>query len=275
VRALATYLLATVLTAPAATPEPATIRYGGSSTVAGTILQRGILQTFHDRTGIAVRIVDVAGSGRGLDALAAGELDVAGSGRSLTAAEKRAGLVGTLVALDALAVYVHRTNPVKDLGLAQLRNILSGRVTSWRQVGGRDVRILALTEPVRSQRATVHLVQERVLEGAAFGPGVREVELLADQLAAVAKTEGGVCLASVGYLATVEPAVRDGVRAISLDGQPPTDANIRSGAYVLARPLLLVTRGPPAGEVKAFVDFVLSREGQAVVERYFVPVAAR
>ena len=69
--------------------------------------------------------------------------------------------------------------------------------------------------------------------------------------------------------------MRDGVRAVTVDGVPPTDANIRSGSYLLSRPMLLVTRGPPEGEVKAFVDFVLSREGQAFVERYFVPVAAR
>jgi phosphate transport system substrate-binding protein len=275
VRALATYLVATVLTAPAATPAPATIRYGGATTISETILKHGVSQAFHDRTGVAVRIVDTSGTGRGLDALLAGHIDVAGAGRPLTAAEREAGLVETVIGHDCLVMYVHRTNPVKDLGRAQLRAVLSGKVTSWKQLGGREVKIVPFMQPVASRRAVVHLVQERVLGGGPFGPGLREVELLPDQLAAVAKTEGGICLASVGYLATVEPEVRDGVRAISLDGQPPTDANIRSGAYLLSRPLLLVTRGPPAGEVKRFVDFMLSREGQAVIERYYVPAAPR
>jgi phosphate transport system substrate-binding protein len=274
VRALATYLLATVLTAPAATPAPE-IRYGGGVTVAETILQRGVSQAFHDRTGITIRYVELSGTGRGLDALAAGRIDVVGAGRPLTAAERKAGLVETVIGHDGLVVYVHRTNPVKDLGREQLRDLLSGKVTSWKELGGRDVRIVPFMQPVESRRAVVHLVQERILKGGPFGPGMRELELLPDQLAAVGKTEGGVCLASVGYLATLEPEIRDGVRAISLDGQPPTDANIRSGAYLLARPLTLVTRGPPAGEVKALVDFVLSREAQAVIERYYVPVASR
>jgi phosphate transport system substrate-binding protein len=275
VRALATYLLATLHTAPAATPAPATIRYGGGVTVAETILQRGVGQAFLDRTGITIRFVELSGTGRGLDALAAGKLDVVGAGRPLTAAERKAGLVETVIGLDGLVVYVHRTNPVKDLGRQQLRDVLSGKVTSWKELGGRDVRIVPFMQPVASRRSVVHLVQDRVLEGGPFGPGVRELELIPDQLAAVGKTEGGVCLASVGYLAALEPEVRDGVRAISLDGEPPTDANIRSGAYLLSRPLTLVTRGPPAGEVKALVDFVLSREAQAVIERYYVPIAPK
>jgi phosphate transport system substrate-binding protein len=292
VRALATYLflllvLSSAATAAASAPGEAapsapprqearaTIRYGGSSTIAETILQRGIAKGFQERSGLALRIVDVAGTGRGLEALAAGTLDVSGAGRALTSAERKAGLVGTVVAHDALAVYVHRTNPVKDLTVAQLRDVLAGKVTSWKQLGGRDVQIVPLTEPAASKRATVHLVEELVMKGAAFGPGARELELIAEQLAEVSRSEGAVCVASVGYLAVVEPEVRDGVRAISLEGLPPTDANIRSGAYALARPMLLVTRGPPTPEVKSLVDFVLSREGQAVVERYLVPVASR
>ena len=267
-RSLATSLVAAVLASsgPAATPAaPAApaIRYGGSSTIAHTVLQRGILQAFRERTGVDVRIVDVAGSGRGLEALAAGQLDVAGVGRPLDAAERIAGLVGTVVAHDALAIYVHRTNPVKDLSRAQLQEVFSGKVTSWKQLGGRNAPIVPLVEPVASRRATVQLVLERVMDGLPFAPGAQELELLADQLAAVARTEGAICVASVGYLATVEPDTRDGVRAISLDGKPPTDANIRSGEYLLARPMLLVTRGAPTDGVKALVDFVLSREGQA------------
>ncbi|HEX9243797.1 MAG TPA: phosphate ABC transporter substrate-binding protein [Anaeromyxobacter sp.] len=274
-RALAIQILATVLTVPAATLARETVRYGGSSTIAHTVLERGFLDAFRARTGVAVEIVDRSGTGRGLEALAAGRLDVTGAGRPLTAAERKAGLVGTVVAHDALSVYVNRTNPIKDLTRAQLREILSGKVTSWKQLGGRDVKIVLLVEPVASQRATVHLLRELVLEGGAFAPEARELELITDQLAVVSRTEAAVCVASVAYLGSVEPDVRDGVRPISLEGKAPTDANIRSGAYLLSRPMLLVTRGSPAGAAKALVDYVLSRDGQAVVERFFVPVATR
>ncbi len=105
--------LAAVLSAPASAPAP--VRYGGSSTIAETILKRGVIESFTARTGVPVQIVDESGTGRALEALAAGKLDVSGAGRNLTSAEKRAGLVGAVIALDAITVYVHRTNPVKDL----------------------------------------------------------------------------------------------------------------------------------------------------------------
>jgi phosphate transport system substrate-binding protein len=273
VHPLAFGLLAAMLSAPPSAPAP--IRYGGSSTIAETVLKRGVMESFTARTGVPVRIVDEAGTGRGLEALLAGKLDVAGAGRPLTSAERRAGLVATVIALDAVTIYVHRTNPVKDLTREQLRDVLSGKVGSWKAVGGRDVPIVPMVEPPGSQRGTFALLREIVLEGAPIAPVARAIELIRDQLAEVARTEGGICPASVGYFATVEPEVRDGVRAVTVDGTPPTDANIRSGSYLLARPMFLVTRGAPEGDVKTLLDYVLSREGQGFVERYFVPVATR
>jgi phosphate transport system substrate-binding protein len=276
VRILASTLAAAFVgsAAPGAAPvqERAVLRYGGSSTIAQTVLQAGVGKAYEERTGVRVKILDVTGTGRGLDELAAGKLDICGVGRPLTPDERKAGLVGTPIAHDALAVYVHRTNPIRDLTRAQLRDVLSGRIQSWKQLGGRDVRIVPVVEPVASKRATIELVLERIMGGVAIAPDARQLELLTDHLAEVARTEGAVAVASVGYLAIVEPGIRDGVRPISLDGLAPTDQNIRSGAYLLARPMLLATRGSPAGEAKALLDFILSREGQAVVERYFVPV---
>jgi phosphate transport system substrate-binding protein len=274
VHTIAACLLAAFLSAPL----PGVARevfYGGSSTVAATVLRGGVARGLEERTGIKVRVVDVSGTGKGLEALAQGKLDVSGAGRPLTDAEKRAGLVGTIVGHDALAVYVNRKNPLKDLREAQLRDILTGKARSWKELGGRDVAVVPLIEPVASGRATVSLLQELVLGGEPFAPEIRELDLLRDQLAEVARSEGAICVASVGFLASLEPDVRDGVRAISLDATPPTDANIQSGAYPISRPLLLVTKGPPSGDTRALIDYVLSADGQAVVEKYLVPVAKR
>ena len=196
-------LLAAMLLAPSSAPPP--VRYGGSSTIAETVLKRGVMEAFTARTGVPLQITDEAGTGRGLEALLEGKLDVAGAGRPLTAAEKRSGLVGALVALDAITVYVHRSNPVKDLTREQLRDVLSGRVSNWKAVGGRDVPIVPMVEPPGSRRATFALLHELVLEGAPLAPGARAIELIRDQLLEVSRTEGGISLASVGYLATVEP----------------------------------------------------------------------
>jgi phosphate transport system substrate-binding protein len=258
--------------APGAAHE---VLYGGSSTVAATVLRGGVARGLEERTGIKVLVVDVSGTGKGLEALAQGKLHVCGAGRPLSDAERRSGLVGTVVGHDALAVYVNRKNPVKDLSAEQLRDILAGKTRSWKELGGHDVAIVPLIEPVESGRATVSLLRELVLGGDPFAHGIREVDLLRDQIAEVSRSEGAVCVASVGFLASVEPHVRDGVRAISLDATPPTDANIQSGAYPLSRPLLIVTKGPPSGDARALIDYVLSADGQAVVEKYLVPVAKR
>lgn len=249
----------------------AEVVYGGSSTVA-EVLQGGAASGFQAKGGAKVRIADVAGSGQGLRSLAEGKVNLAGSGRVLVAEEKRSGLLGTVIGYDGLALYVHRSNPVKDLSKEQLKDIFTGKVRSWKEVGGKDVKIVPMIEPLASKRATMRLVQELVLDGAAFMPGIRELDQLKDQVAEVARSEGAVCFASVGFLASAGGDVRGALRQVSIDGTEPSDANIRSGTYLLSRPMLLVTRGPPSGDVKAFVDYMLSKDGQAIVERYFVAV---
>ena len=143
---------------------------------------------------------------------------------------------------------------------------------SWKELGGKDVKIVAMIEPIASKRATVQLVQDLVLDGAGFAAGIREVDQLKDQVAEVARNDGGICVASIGFLSSAGAAVKGAVRAIALDSTEPSDSNIRSGAYLLSRPMLLVTKGLPTGDVKAFLEYLLSRDGQAVVEKYFVAV---
>jgi phosphate transport system substrate-binding protein len=261
--------LAALLLAPGV--ASAEVVYGGSSTVA-EVLRGGAATGFQAKGRAKLRIADAAGTGQGLRALAEGKIDLAGSGRVLDAAEKRSGLLGTVIGYDGLALYVHRSNPVTDLSRQQLKAIFTGKVRNWKEVGGRDVAIVPLVEPLASTRATVQLVRELVLEGAAFMPGIRELDQLKDQVSEVARSEGAVCFASVGFLASAGGDVRGALRQVSIDATAPSDSNIRSGAYLLSRPMLLVTRGRPSGEVKAFVEYMLSDEGQAIVERYFVAV---
>lgn len=266
-----TWLVVAALSLPALAGA-ADIQYGGSSTLAETVLQGGIVQGFQAKTGVRVQLADLSGTGKGLKALAEGKLQVVGAGRTLTADEKKAGLLGTIVGYDGLAVFVNKANPVKDLSKEQLKDLFTGKVKSWKDLGGKDVKIAPMIEPLASKRATVQAVQESILDGAPFVAGVKELESLKEQVAEVARSEGAICVASIGFLASAPPGVREGVRTIALDGTPPSDANIRSGAYLLSRPMLLVTKGLPGGDVKSFVEYVLSAEGQAVVEKYFVAV---
>jgi phosphate transport system substrate-binding protein len=267
----AKWLLVAALSTPALAGATEVL-YGGSSTLAETVLQGGVIQGFRTKSGVTVQIADVSGTGKGLKSLAEGKVHVVGAGRTLTAEEKKAGLLGTIIGYDGLAVFVNKANPVKDLSKEQLKDLFTGKVKSWKELGGKDVKIVPMVEPLASKRATVQTVQELVLDGAPFVGGIKEVDQLRDQLAEVARNEGAICLASIGFLQSAPPNVREAVKAISLDATPPTDPNIRSGAYLLSRPMLLVTKGLPGGEVKSFLDYVLSSEGQLVIEKFFVAV---
>ncbi|HEX9243796.1 MAG TPA: phosphate ABC transporter substrate-binding protein [Anaeromyxobacter sp.] len=268
---IAKWFLAAVLSVPALAGA-ADVLYGGSSTLADTVLQGGIVQGFQGKTGIKVQLADLSGTGKGLKALAEGKLHVVGAGRTLTPDEKKSGLLGTIVGYDGLAVFVNKANPVKDLSKEQLKDVFTGKVKSWKDLGGKDVKIVTQIEPLASKRATVQTVQELILDGAPFVQGIREVESLKEQLAEVSRSEGAICIASIGFLASAPPGVRDAVRTVSLDATPPSDANIRSGAYLLSRPMLLVTKGLAVGDVKSFMEYVLSKEGQVIVEKFFVAV---
>jgi phosphate transport system substrate-binding protein len=250
----------------------AQVVYGGSSTLADTVLQGGAMQGFQSKSGVKFEIADTSGTGKGLKALAEGKVNVVGAGRTLTPDERKSGLLASIVAYDGLALYVNKANGVKDLTRDQLKDVFTGKVKNWKEVGGKDAPILPIVEPLASKRATVQLVQELVMDGAPFVAGIREMEQLKEQMAEVARNPGALCIASVGFLGTAPADVKAGVHAVAIDGTEASDANIRSGAYLLSRPMLFVTKGIPAGDVKKFVDYMLSRDGQAIVEKFFVAV---
>src|SRR4051794_6730798 len=84
----------------------AEVMYGGSSTLAETVLQGGAIKGFESKTGSKLHVADVSGTGKGLKSLTEGKLNVVGAGRVLTAEEKKAGLLGTIVGYDGLALFV-------------------------------------------------------------------------------------------------------------------------------------------------------------------------
>jgi phosphate transport system substrate-binding protein len=261
-----------VLVLPGVAAAADELSYSGSSTIGMGILDTGATKAFERQSGIAFKSVDQPGSGKGIQALLDGKVTLAGASRALKAEEKRQKLLGTAVGYDAIAVFVHRNNPVKDLTKEQLKGIFTGRIKNWKEVGGKNAPIRPNTEIAGEQRATMLAFQEMAMDNAAYGSGFKEIDFPRDQIVDVAKNENSICSVSYGLLASVDADLRGKVKALTVNGIEPTDRNIQSGAYLISRPLLLVTKGLPKGSVKKFIDFMLSPEGQKIVGINFVPV---
>jgi phosphate transport system substrate-binding protein len=263
--ALAVALLATVACgekAPATPAVAAELRYDGATSISQTILADAI-PLLRARTGVALR-VDRGGSGVGLRRVLAGEVDVAGVARALTAPELAHQPYFQIIGYDALGVFVDEASPIRALTRAQVKAIFTGRATSWSSLGGKEQPVRPCTERRGSGRATLESVQAEVLDGEPYG-NFTELEDPKDCVAWVARTPGAVTVATTAFRIP-------GVRPVQVDGVEPTPPNVRSGRYLLTRPLLLVSRQQPEGALAQLFELALSPEGQALVAKAgFVP----
>jgi len=239
------------------------ITYDGATTI-GLRVMKDVQPAFEQKTGVKITSIGMSGAGKGLKAALAGQVSVAGVSRSLTSEELASKPYFQIIGYDALGVFVNDKNPVKALTKAQLKAIYTGKIKSWKDVGGAATPIVACIERLNGGRATVDLFRALVLDGDAFGP-VKEVEDALDCVKLAATDPGVVGPASMAYALT-------GARAVPLDGVKPTADDVRAGTYSLARPLLLVSKARPAGGLKQLFDFVLSAEGQAIVGKSFFAV---
>jgi len=166
----------------------------------------------------------------------------------------------TPVAMDGVAIAVHPSNPLKNLSLLQLRDIFRGRVADWPDVGGPPGEIaVASRENGSGARAKF---EETVMGGRSVT--VNAVALASEK--AVLDYVGSVTT-SIGYLSS--GYLTGTVKAISVEGVPLTLATVTERRYPLSRPLLLVTPEEPQGELRAFVAWALSNEGQTIVGKKY------
>ena len=222
------------------------------------------------------------GSGTGLSSLISGTCDIAASSRNIK--EKEITLANQKginpneikVALDGLAVVVNPANPVGKLTLDQLAGIFTGRLTNWKDVGGKDEKIVVLSREVNS--GTHVYFKEHVLRKndpnskEEFVPSalmLSSSQAIADE---VAGNSSAIGYYGMGYISAKQKPV-----AIAKDEKSEyvesTIENVVNNKYPISRPLFLYTNGTPQGLVKKFVDFVLSKEGQDIVlATDFVPI---
>ena len=271
-RTVLVLLIAALFIMPQAAMAKDVLSYSGSSTIGMSILEAGAVEAFKAKTGITFKSIDQPGSGKGIKALIDGKVTLGGASRPLKAAEKKERILGHVIGYDAIAVFVHKSNPVTNLTKAQLKGIFTGKIKNWKEVGGKDEPITANTEILGEKRATMLEFQKLVMDKAPYGKGFKEIDFPRDQIVYLSKDPNSICTVSLGLLAACPADVRKKVKAVSVNGVQPTDRNIRSGAYLISRPLNLATKGLPKGKVKKFITFMLSKEGQKIVAINFVPV---
>jgi phosphate transport system substrate-binding protein len=210
------------------------------------------------------------GSGTGISALINGTTDVCESSRAMKDSEKKqlsektgAPPVEIPVAKDGVSVYVHESNPIAELTMAQLKAIFTGKVTSWKELGGSDAKIIPYSR--ENSSGTYVFFKEHVLENADFTPRAQAMPGTAAVVNAVTKEKFGIGYGGAAYSKGIK--VLKVKKEAATPAVAPSDATIRDGSYPLSRPLFFYVRAKPSAEIKAFTEWVLSPEGQGVVTK--------
>ncbi|GEN08060.1 phosphate ABC transporter substrate-binding protein, PhoT family [Myxococcus fulvus] len=246
--------------------------HAGNVTVKGSdtmvILGQRWAEEFMKKTPATKVQVTGGGSGVGLAALQNGTTEIAMSSREIKDAEKqklraRYNTTGQEipVAKDGVTFYVNEGNPVTALTMEQLRGIYVGDVTNWKQVGGPDAPIIIYSR--ENSSGTYVFVKDHVLDGEDYAASAQTLPGTAAVVNAVSKEKNSIGYGGSAYAKGIkELKIKKGNEEIA-----PSAENIKTGKYPLSRDLYFYLRNKPAGEAKAFIDFALSPEGQAVVTK--------
>ncbi|MCA9875030.1 MAG: substrate-binding domain-containing protein [Anaerolineales bacterium] len=190
-----------------------------------------------------------------LNDLAAGNLDAV----LVHALPADSGFWFNPVAWDGLVVVVGANNPVEGLSRAEVQAVFNGRITNWSSLGGPDQPITLLSRERGSGART--LFEQRIMAAQRLSINAMLLGDNAALLESLAATPGAVGYTMLGSV--------EGVKALALDGMAPTTASTADESYPLAAPLYFVAPAEPQGELRVFLSWLQSAEGQAVIaERY-------
>ncbi len=209
------------------------------------------------------------GSGVGIAALLSNTTDIAQSSRKMKLDEKmklqKAGkkVSEVIVAYDALAVVVHPANPISKMTREQLEEIFTGKITNWKQVGGPDMKIIVYSRETSS--GTYEFFKEHVLNKKNFASSALLLAATGAVVQSVSQTKGAIGYIGVAYIDKQVKALD-----VSYDqGKTyvkPTIANAKTKKYPVTRPLYYYFTASTEKGIKPFMDFILSKEGQHIVQ---------
>ena len=181
------------------------------------------------------------------------------------------GLVAAPVAKQGLAIHVHESNTITSLSTEQLRDIYQGRITNWKQVGGKDAPISVYgyimcsnrEEPARQYVVGVRDYKQGIMgiDNSKLSESIIRVKHASDLAKSIAADPNGVGFETPAYLPVA------GAKMIQLDGMAASTENVSNGTYPAMRHLHIVTKGYPSGRMKEYIDFLRSPEGQNLLAK--------
>jgi phosphate transport system substrate-binding protein len=210
------------------------------------------------------------GSGNGIKALIDKTTQIAMSSRDMKKEEielaksKGVNPVEHKVAIDALTPLVHPSNPVASLTIEQLSLIYQGKITNWKEVGGKDLQIVVISRDTSS--GTYESWQEKVLHKEKVTPKAQLQASSGAIVQAISKNRYAIGYIGIGY-------VNKSVKAVKVNGVEANDKNALNGTFPISRPLFMYTDGEPKGAVASYLNFVKGTDGQKIVKKEgFVPL---
>jgi phosphate transport system substrate-binding protein len=259
------FLLAVVMTIGYSFTTVKKITIKGSDTMV--ILSQRWAEVYMKKNPSTTIQVTGGGSGVGLAALINGSTDIANSSRPIKSAElakikakyKKNG-IEIACAKDGLSVFLNKGNKVTELTIEQLGAIFSGKITNWKEVGGDDAKIQLYGR--ESSSGTFEFFKEHVVK-TDFAPACQTLPGTAAIVNAVKKDKYSIGYGGAAYAEGVKDcAVKKDAKT---KGVLPSEATIKNKTYPIARYLYMYLKSTPTGETKAFIDWILSAEGQKFV----------
>ena len=233
-----------------------TITISGSTSV-GPLMEKIAEKYEEENSNISIEI-NQTGSSAGIKDAMDGISQIGMSSRDLKD-EEAAKVKATVLAYDGVAVITNTGNSVKELTIVQIRDIFTGKITNWSEVGGSNAPIVVVSREAGSGTRTafeegVEYSEEELVKDAIISKGNGDVKTT------VSTNENAIGFVSFEY-------VDDAISSINVNGIEPTAANVKAGSYALSRPFLAVTNEQYITEdSQKLIDYITSEEGQQIVE---------
>ncbi len=246
------------------TPSADLVRFAGlegTLDIAGGTAHIPVMEAAAKRIMTAfprIRItVGGGGSGIGIQRVGEGLIDIGNAGRPVKEKEQaKFELTSYAFAIDGVAVVVHPSNPVRQLTAQQARAAFAGEITNWKDLGGANAEIHLYGRDEAS--GTRAVFWKKLLAQGAVAKSANIVKSNGAMKTAVSKDAHGLGYMSIGR-------IDDSLVAVDIDGVSATQENATSGAYGVTRKLFMNTRGKPSALAQAFIDYIGSQEGRAII----------